>query len=164
MSLVQISVAFKPLNLKIHRKNFFTGDKTQKHSIKYAPQSWTLVISFVKKYNYKQVKKTGFFKSFYWFVQKKFFGGGDCHDVTFVNLLCPVMLKYLKKTPKNNVDHILRCNVAKAWAKFGPNCQFSPKGNILVNLNVTFTYLLHPIMLVNISQISIEWIMKYKVA
>ena len=69
-----------------------------------------------------------------------------------------------KQKQKKNVDHILRCNVAKSWAKFGPNYQFSPKGNIFVKLNVTFTYLLHPIMLVNISQISIEWIMKYEVA
>ena len=60
----------------------------------------------------------------------------DCHDIAFL----------------------------KSWAKFGSNCQFSPKGNILVNLNVAFTYSLHPIMLVNISQISIEWIMKYEVA
>ena len=78
------------------------------------------------------------------------------------------MLKYLQKKKKEkekkNADHILRFNVAKTWAKFGPNCQFSPKGNILVNLNVTFTYLLHPIMLVNISLISIEWTMKYKFA
>ena len=74
------------------------------------------------------------------------------------------MLKYLKKTPKNNADHILRCNVAKSWAKFGSNCQFSPKGNILVKVNITFTYLLHPIMLVNISQISTELILKYEVA
>ena len=69
-----------------------------------------------------------------------------------------------KEKQKKNVDHFLKCNVAKSWAKFGPNCQFSPKGNILVKLNATFTYLLHPIMLANISQISIEWIMKYEVA
>ena len=83
------------------------------------------------------------------------------------------MLKYLNPRPppspppspqKNNVDHILRCNVAKSWAKLGPNCQFSPKRNILVKLNITFTYLVHPIMLVNISQISIELIMEYEVA
>ena len=50
----------------------------------------------------------------------------------------------------------------------GPNltriANFSPKENILVKLNITFTYLLHPIMLVNISQISIELILKYEVA
>ena len=68
------------------------------------------------------------------------------------------------KNKKKNVDHILRCNVAKSWAKFGSNYQFFPKGDILVKLNVTFTYLLHPIMLGNISQISIEWMMKYEVA
>ena len=54
-----------------------------------------------------------------------------------------------KQKQKKNVDHILRCNVAKSWAKFGPNCQFSPIWNILVNLNVTFTCLLQLIMLVN---------------
>ena len=45
------------------------------------------------------------------------------------------------------------------FQNLGPNL-----AQFLVNLNVTFTYLLHPIMLVNISQISIEWIMKYEVA
>ena len=76
--------------------------------------------------------------------------GDDCHDIAFVNLLCSIMLKYLKQNKmKKNVDHILRCNVAKSWAKFGPNCQFSPIWNILVNLNVTFTCLLQLIMLVN---------------
>ena len=70
------------------------------------------------------------------------------------------MIKYLKKKGKKYLDPILRCNVATFWAKFGPNCQFSPKVNILVNLNVTFTYLFHPIMLLNIPQISIDWIMK----
>ena len=41
---------------------------------------------------------------------------------------------------------------------------FSQKVFPLVNLNVTSTYLLHPFMLVNISQISNEWIIKYEVA
>ena len=45
------------------------------------------------------------------------------------------------------------------FQNLGPNL-----AGILVNLIVTFTYLLHPIMLVNISKISIEWIMKYEVA
>ena len=45
---------------------------------------------------------------------------------------------------KNSLDYIMRCAVAKSWTKFGPNYQFSPKENVLVNLNVTFIYLLYP--------------------
>ena len=41
---------------------------------------------------------------------------------------------------------------------------FPQKENVLVNLNVAFICLLHPIMLVNILQISIEWRMRYEVA
>ena len=33
----------------------------------------------------------------------------------------------ISKKPKNKVDYILRCNVAKSWAKFDPNCQFFSK-------------------------------------
>ena len=47
-------MTFKPSNFKIYRKNYFTGNNISKtYSIKYEPQSWTSVISFVKKYNIK---------------------------------------------------------------------------------------------------------------
>ena len=39
--------------------------------------------------------------------------------------------------------------------------KFLPKNNFLVNLNVKFMYQLHPIMLLKILQISLEWVMKY---
>ena len=62
------------------------------------------------------------------------------HNIAFAYLLCPIMLKHLK----NSLDRIMRYEVAKSWTKFGPNYQFSAKENFLVNLNVTFTYLVYP--------------------
>ena len=79
----------KPLNLNRYRKIFSKKNHLKKHLTKYAPESLTLIIFFVKKYN-TEIR------------------------------------------------------------------------NYLVNLNVTFIYLLYPIML--LSQMWIEFIMKYKVA
>ena len=95
--------------------------------------------------------------------------GEDCHDIAFVNLFCPFMLKYLKnknkkkQKQKKRKSHLeIKC--CKTLGQIWPELPIFPKIEILVNLNVTFTYLLQPIMLVNISQISIKWFMKYEVA
>ena len=45
-----------------------------------------------------------------------------------------------------------------------PKLPIFPKDNFLVNLNVTFIYLLTPIMLFKISQILTEWVLRFGTA
>ena len=69
-----------------------------------------------------------------------------------------------KKQKKKKRKSHLEIKCCKTLGQIWPELPIFPKMEILVNLNVTFTYLLQPIMLVNISQISIKWFMKYEVA
>ena len=63
-----------------------------------------------------------------------------------------------------NVDQIMRYKVGQSSSKLSPNWQIVPKKEfLLANLNVKFMYQLHPIMLPKISQISLQWVMRYKV-
>ena len=68
-----------------------------------------------------------------------------------------------KTFQKKNLDQITTYKVAKSWSKLGPNCQLFPKKEFLGNLNVASVYQLYPIMIRNILQISVEWILRYKV-
>ena len=63
-----------------------------------------------------------------------------------------------------NVDQIMRYKVGQSSSRLSPNWQIVPKKEfLLANLNVKFMYQLHPIMLPKISQISLQWVMRYKV-
>ena len=83
-------------------------------------------------------------------------------DIAFVYSLCTMMIILFQKI--KNLDQIMRYKVGQSWSRLSPNCQILPKKEILLaNLNVKFMYQLHPIMLPKISQISLQWIMRYKV-
>ena len=51
LSLAWASAVSKPLNLNRYRKIFSKKNHLKKHLTKYAPESLTLIIFFVKKYN-----------------------------------------------------------------------------------------------------------------
>ena len=63
-----------------------------------------------------------------------------------------------------NVDEIMKYKIGQSWSRMGPNCQIIPKKEfLLANLNAKFIHQLHPIVLPKVSQISLQWIMRYKV-
>ena len=59
------------------------------------------------------------------------------------------------------LDNFFKKKIEQSWSWLAAT--FLPKRNFLVNLNVKFMYQLYPIMLPKISQISLEWVMNYKV-
>ena len=77
---------------------------------------------------------------------------------------CLLVMHYDDNSFSKNVDQIMRYKVGQSWSRLSPNCQIVPKKEfLLANLNVKFMYQLHPIMLPKISQISLQWVMRYKV-
>ena len=77
---------------------------------------------------------------------------------------CLLVMHYDDNSFSKNVDQIMRYKVGQSWSRLSPNCQILPKKEfLLANLNVKFMYQLHPIMLPKISQISLQWVMRYKV-
>ena len=77
---------------------------------------------------------------------------------------CLLVMHYDHNSFSKNVDQIMRYKVGQSSSRLSPNCQIVPKKEfLLANLNVKFMYQLHPIMLPKISQISLQWVMRYKV-
>ena len=121
LSLCQASVAFKPSNVKIHRKNYLTENNIQKKKlITYAIISWPLIVSFDKKYSIKP-SKHDFLNVFHRFALKQIFLR-KLSDIAFVYLLCPITLKKILRSGLR-----LQNKVALFLPKQGPNCPFSPK-------------------------------------
>ena len=129
MSVASTSVAFNPWNLKRYRKNNFTGNKIllKADSIKYASQSWTLVV--------------GFFKCTIWKCENRIFCKVFPHVrwckfvmKTVRYCFCLLIMHYDDNSFfQKNVDQLMRYKV-----------------------EVKFMYQLHPIMLPKISQISLQ--------
>ena len=77
---------------------------------------------------------------------------------------CLLVMHYDDNSFSENVDQIMRYKVGQSWSRLGPNCQILSKNEfLLANSNVKFMYQLRPIMLPKISQISLQWVMRYKV-
>ena len=74
ISGIQTLSGIQSLNSQINWKNDFTGNKIllNTYSIKYASQSWTLVILFFQMYNIKKWKQD-FLQIFYSFASKENF-------------------------------------------------------------------------------------------
>ena len=107
-------------------------------------------------YNIK-IWKQDFLQSFYSFSLKKNF----CENclIIILSTYCALSWQKFSKSPHIRSWDIRLNNIGLSWTlitKF-------PSKNFLENLNVTFIYQLYPIIIPIISEISIEWIMRYKV-
>ena len=77
---------------------------------------------------------------------------------------CLLVMHYDENSFSKNLDQVMRYKVGQSWSRLGPNCQILPKrGFFLANLNVKFMYQLHLVILPKISQIFLQWVMRYKV-
>ena len=127
------------------------------NSIQYAFQSWTLVVWAFQICNI-QVWKQDFLQRLSSFTLAQFFYE-NCQI-----LLLSTCYALDHNSFSKNVDQIMRYKVGQFSSRLSPNCQIIPKKEfLLANLDVKFMYQLHPIMLPKISQISLQWVMRYKV-
>ena len=71
---------------------------------------------------------------------KTYLEGGSCHNIGFAYSLHPVMLKHLEKFLRSHYEMWACIILGQIW----PKLPIFSKREFLVNLNVTFIYLLHP--------------------
>ena len=149
-------MAFKASNLKRSRKNDFTGNKIllKTNTIKYASQSWRLVVWFFQMYCIKMWKQD-FLQSA---LAQNFYE--NCQV-----LFCLLIMHYDDKKffLKNNVDQIIRYKVEQCWCRLAPNCPTILKKVFVGKFKCKIYAPIFPIMLPKVSEISLEWVMRYKV-